>query len=307
MRLRHLTFLLSLSAASSVLFAQPTRVWLSGTGDDANATGSSPCSRTLPCKTIATGVSTVADGGEVDLIDSGGFGAATITKNVSVMAFGVTGGVLVAGGNGIVVNNTSGSPINVVLRGLDFNGVSGGSTALRVLGSSPVNLQLENSRIYGFTNGVNVTTSSSVSMVISNSHISDCLTNGTGITADATGGAVSIAVIGSQVHNCATGVNVAGGAKINIKNSNLSQNTTGVNIFDGTSAALLDSDIIAACTTAVNIAASGGTARLTNNTITDNTTGLLTVAGGNMISFGNNRMKGNTTTNGVPTSNLTQN
>jgi hypothetical protein len=301
MRLRHLTFLFTLSAASSALFAQSTRVWLSGTGDDANL-----CSRTAPCKTFAGALGAVADGGEIDILDGGGFGAVTITKNLSVMAFGVTGGLLVSSGNGIVVNNTSGSPINVVLRGLDFNGVNGGAAAVRVLGSSPVNLQLENSRIYGFTNGVNVTTSSSVTMAISNTHISDCLSSGTGITADATGGAVSISVMGSQIHNCATGVNAAGGAKINIKNSNLSQNTTAVTVFDGTSAALLDSNLISACTTAVNVAASGGTARLTNNTITDNTTGLLTAAGGNMISFGNNRMKGNVT-NGPPTSNLAQN
>src|SRR6266536_4725600 len=56
-----------------------TRTWVSGVGDDAN-----PCSRTAPCKTFAGAISKTGIGGEIDCVDSGGFGAVTITKAITL-------------------------------------------------------------------------------------------------------------------------------------------------------------------------------------------------------------------------------
>ena len=47
-------------------FAQATRTWVSGVGDDAN-----PCSRTAPCKTFAGAISKTAAGGTIDVLDPG--------------------------------------------------------------------------------------------------------------------------------------------------------------------------------------------------------------------------------------------
>ncbi|RWC48926.1 MAG: right-handed parallel beta-helix repeat-containing protein, partial [Mesorhizobium sp.] len=76
-------FFLSLAAlllASVFLIApasaQATRTWVSGVGDDVN-----PCSRTAPCKTFAGAISKTAAGGEINCIDSGAYGAVTITKS----------------------------------------------------------------------------------------------------------------------------------------------------------------------------------------------------------------------------------
>ena len=88
----------SFCALSSVAHAQATRTWVSGVGDDAN-----PCSRTAPCKTFAGAISKTSTGGEIDVLDPGGFGALTITKSISIEAEGVIAGVLVSGTNGIVV------------------------------------------------------------------------------------------------------------------------------------------------------------------------------------------------------------
>jgi hypothetical protein len=63
--------------------AQATRTWVSGVGDDAN-----PCSRTAPCKTFAGALSKTAAGGEISVLDPGGFGAVTITKSISIVADG---------------------------------------------------------------------------------------------------------------------------------------------------------------------------------------------------------------------------
>src|SRR5438067_3979352 len=76
--------------ATSPAYAQATRTWVSGVGDDAN-----PCSRTAPCKTFAGAISKTAAGGEINCLDPGGFGAVTITKSISIDCSGTFGSVLV--------------------------------------------------------------------------------------------------------------------------------------------------------------------------------------------------------------------
>src|SRR6188768_875117 len=83
-------------------FGQATRTWVSGVGDDAN-----PCSRTAPCKTFAGAISKTAANGEIDALDSGGFGAVTINKSIVLDGNSTLAGVLVSGTNGIVVNAAS--------------------------------------------------------------------------------------------------------------------------------------------------------------------------------------------------------
>src|ERR671939_1663914 len=97
---------LALLLCANIAQAQATRTWVSGVGDDAN-----PCSRTAPCKTFAGAISKTADGGEIDCIDPGGFGAVTITKSVTIDGGGTFASILAAGTNGVNVNDSnSGAP-----------------------------------------------------------------------------------------------------------------------------------------------------------------------------------------------------
>lgn len=114
--------LLSASAAS----AQATRTWVSGVGDDAN-----PCSRTAPCKTFAGAISKTATGGEISVLDPGGFGAVTITKAISIIADGSQGSILAAGTNGIVINAPATATVS--LRGLTFEGAGTGLNGVRFI------------------------------------------------------------------------------------------------------------------------------------------------------------------------------
>src|SRR4051794_35099722 len=104
-------------------FGQATRTWVSGVGDDAN-----PCSRTAPCKTFAGAISKTAAGGEIDVIDPGGFGAVTITKGITLD--GGTGSgwaaILASGTNGIIINAGAGDV--VTLRNLSINGAGLGDS-----------------------------------------------------------------------------------------------------------------------------------------------------------------------------------
>jgi hypothetical protein len=153
-RAKRMTWLLATAALSlgySVpAYAQATRTWVSGTGDDAN-----PCSRTAPCKTFAGAISKTAAAGEINCIDAGGFGALTITKSITIDCNNVEAGVLVSGTNGFVVNAASTDII--VIRGLDFEGLGPAALSLngiKVLTAAAVHV--EDCRIRGFnsTNGV---------------------------------------------------------------------------------------------------------------------------------------------------------
>lgn len=78
--LRRLTPLL-VCLFSLTLSAQTVRTWVSTSGMDINA-----CTRFSPCRNFAAAIEEVDAGGEVAVLDSGGYGAVTITKSVSVIA-----------------------------------------------------------------------------------------------------------------------------------------------------------------------------------------------------------------------------
>jgi hypothetical protein len=123
---------------STIVHAQATRTWVSGVGDDAN-----PCSRTAPCKTFAGAISKTAAGGEINVLDPGGFGGVTITKNLSIISECVEAGVLVSGTNGIIINTQAAG--KVLLQGLDIEGLNGTATGaglngVRVLSNTKVTI-----------------------------------------------------------------------------------------------------------------------------------------------------------------------
>src|ERR1700687_5995566 len=128
--------------------AQATRTWVSGVGGDVN-----PCSRTAPCKTFSGAISKTAAGGEINVLDPGGFGTVTITKSITIRSDHIEAGVLVSGTNGIVVNAQPSD--TVVLEGLDIEGLGSGLTGVSFI--SGAKLHVIRCNIHHFTqNGVNV-------------------------------------------------------------------------------------------------------------------------------------------------------
>lgn len=143
-----------LLVAHSDASAQATRTWVSGVGDDVN-----PCSRTAPCKTFAGAISKTADGGEINCIDAGGFGAVTITKSITIDGGESFASILASSTNGIIINDTT-APVDsvVTLRNLSINGGTAalpGVNGIRFLGGGT--LHVENCVIFGFSqNGIDV-------------------------------------------------------------------------------------------------------------------------------------------------------
>src|SRR4030095_14511743 len=133
---------LVLAITASAAHAQATRTWVSGVGDDAN-----PCSRTAPCKTFAGAISKTATGGDINVLDPGGFGGVTITKSITISSEGFEAGVLVSGTNAIIIS--AGANDFVVLRGLDIEGLGTGLVGVKFL--SGKSLHVENCTINRFS------------------------------------------------------------------------------------------------------------------------------------------------------------
>jgi parallel beta helix pectate lyase-like protein len=164
-------------AFASAARAQATRTWVSGVGDDAN-----PCSRTAPCKTFAGAISKTAPGGEISVLDPGGFGSVTITKSITIDGGGgQIAGVLVSVTNGINVN--AGKDDVVALRNLDIDGINGfGINGVNITAAKTV--YIDHCQIYGFSqNAINDVRSTNPTMGPSFLFVNDCFirANGGGI------------------------------------------------------------------------------------------------------------------------------
>jgi hypothetical protein len=203
-----------LAMAPTLANAQATRTWVSGVGDDAN-----PCSRTAPCKTFAGAISKTAAGGEINVLDPGGFGGVTITKSITILNDGAVAGVLVSGTNGILVNAAATDVI--VLKGLDIEGLGTGLAGVRF--NAGAALHIYDSIIRNFKGaspngyGVQFTPSTAAELYISNTIIAN---NG----ASGTGGGILVRPTGS------------GNANVNISNSNIDNNQAGI-VGDGSGGA----------------------------------------------------------------------
>src|SRR5262245_53726971 len=102
--------------------ALPARVFVGAQGSDAN-----PCTFVLPCRTFQHAHDSVAPGGEIDVLDTAGYGALTISKAISIQGHGFSG-ISTSSGNAITIN--AGASDKVSLRGLLLDGLAGGSNGI---------------------------------------------------------------------------------------------------------------------------------------------------------------------------------
>ncbi|MEO7935383.1 MAG: hypothetical protein ABIR27_03920 [Dokdonella sp.] len=293
---------------SSQVYAQATRTWVSGVGDDAN-----PCSRTAPCKTFAGAISKTAAGGVIDALDPAGFGAVTITKSITIEADGAIASVLVSGTNGIIINAAN---VDVVLRNIKFVGLGTGLNGIRFLQGS--SLLVEKSSIEGFTqSGISI--ESSTAMKLS---VLDSVIRGNGSAGVATGGGITIQPTTSGsvrgildhvqiVQNLGSGLRVGspdvatlGPISLTVRDSVTSTSSdNGILVAGGNSASQVMLDNVLSAENGVGVFASGANAliRMSGSTVHGNTQGIQATVGGQVVSFGDNRIRGNIG-DGAPTS-----
>ncbi|MFY9822091.1 MAG: right-handed parallel beta-helix repeat-containing protein [Thermoanaerobaculia bacterium] len=262
-----LVLLAILVFAGAPAYAQATRTWVSGVGDDAN-----PCSRTAPCKTFAGAISKTAPNGEINVLDPGGFGAVTITKPITISSWGFEAGVLVSGTNGIIINVPNAGDV-VILRGLDIEGLTTGLSGITVLTGG--NVFVENCTINHFTvSGINFVTTVAGSQL----HVVDSIIRNNG--AAATGQGVL--------------VQPSAAATANLNNVRLTSNTLGVNVKANANVSVANS-VVTNTPFAGLVTASGATLTVENSVVTHNAVGFNCVAG-STIRIGNNSITDNATT-----------
>ncbi len=262
--------------------AQATRTWVSGVGND-----SDPCSRTAPCKTFSGAISKTAAGGEIDCLDPGGFGAVTIIKAITIDCGGVTGGILAAGTNGVIVN--AGVNDRVVLRNLSIQGTGTGFNGIRFLAGA--HLTVENVKISGFqTIGIDVNKTATGNLYVRDTYVTNVpkairLFTGAG-TLNAQIENTTIDGVTTNALEVASGSTTASISNSVVMNSGTALITTGGGFINA------DNNIIAKNTTGVNSSVAAGSIRITRNAFQDNGTAVAFAGGGTVSTASNNSVVG---------------
>jgi hypothetical protein len=263
-------------------YAQATRTWVSGVGDDVN-----PCSRTAPCKTFAGAISKTAAGGIISVLDPGGFGAVTITKAITIDGGGIEGSILGALVNGVIINVAAAD--HVTLRNLTISGVGTGLNGVRVINSSG-HVTIEHCTITGFQTGIDFNTAGK--LYVLDSVIGDNTQFGAVVRV---GKAMFDTV---KFHdNTHDGLRVTNAGTAAIRNGSASGHTNVAFSAVGAGSTLSVIESLATANAYGIGAMTGGVVHVAQSTVTASTTsGLYSDGASQVITFGNNRLVN--TTNG---------
>jgi hypothetical protein len=293
-----LTVLIALGASS--LVAAAPRTFVSTSGLDTN-----PCSRPLPCRGFAAAVTQTQSGGEIYVLDSGGYGSVSVAQAITIRADGVSAGISVLPGfDGVDVNVASGDV--VTLHGLTINGLGGNDGVLFVAGGT---LHLEDVTVANMSiDGVEMTAAGELDVL--DSTLRDNFAND-GLRVHPTGGAAAIvSVDGSRFEGNNAGVIIEDGVNAIVRNSLAASNRSLGFVAEagstGRSDLMLESCVSSGNGHGVSAQQIGQQGQgvpfitISNVTVYGNSVGLETVNAGAIVSFGNNSVDGNLT-NGSPT------
>jgi hypothetical protein len=211
-----LASIVCLFAGTAPSAAQATRTWVSGVGDDVN-----PCSRTAPCKTFAGAISKTAAGGEISVLDPGGFGAVVITKSITLSGVGVNASILVSGTNGITINAGVGDV--VTLRQIQINGLGAGLVGIRFLAGAA--LVVDRVNVFGFESGIETNAGNTTV-------IDSVITNNRGFGVHGKGG--TLTVEGSTLASNNVAVQATSPGVVRLSNNSVYNNLTGFACGGGT-------------------------------------------------------------------------
>lgn len=280
-----------------IAFALPAhalnqRTWVSGKGIDQDGCGVVA----NPCRTLQFAHDQTQAGGEIDVLDSAGYGTVKINKSISI----VNDGVGVAGlfsNQGIAIDIENDVWISVLLRGLTIDG--GGSNTAAVAFVANGRLSIQNCLIKD-SGGVSVFTDAPSSIQILNSTF---LRNIQSIAVDQSGSGqasapVRVLIDRTTVTNSdlnAIRLSKSGSNQISfvISNSTISSNDVGIWIGAGVGGVVSNSTITQNRDGISGISV-GPSVSLTGNTIFGNINiGVDSTAG--IRTFGDNKITGNGT------------
>ena len=294
MALAIMAFTLMISSSAQ---AQATRTWVSGVGDDVN-----PCSRTAPCKTFAGAISKTAVDGEIDALDSGGFGAVTITKSITIDGDSNLAGILSSGTTGVTINIQATSGSNTVeLRNLSINGAVTGINGIRVVGPGVSGLAVfvEKCVIFGFRatgagqgRGISDERTAAGYLSVQDTLIKNNFSSGL-VAIGANGPNTTLNNVQSEKNGSAGFVVSGSGRQLAARNCVANKN--GVAGFFAENTSRMDViDSMTAFNPQGIESDSAAEVRVSRTTVTRNTTNGLNLAGGTILSYLSNEVSANT-------------
>lgn len=287
---------IALSAGTAQATAQ--RTFVATYGSDTNS-----CSLALPCRAFAAAIAQTSPGGEVIVLNSGGYGPVTITQSVSIISPpGVYAGISVTStpGNGVTI--AAGASDIVILRGLTLTGPGvpygeSGNDGIDVQSAGVVHV--EGVIVTAFrSNGLSVFTAGEL-------YVSDSIFRGNfgGVFAGAPAAALKVSIIRSAVENSALeGLVVGSNASATIRESLFAGNgSRGLRAY--ASSGTPSEVVVESCVFSGNgegilsgqTTNDASTIRVSNSTISHNSTGLRFINGNRLLSGGANTVEGNTT------------
>jgi len=260
-----------------------TRTSVSGTGDDA-----ATCSRTAPCKTFAGAIAKTAAGGEISVLDSGGYGTVTINQAVTINGEGALASIVTGSANGITV--AAGASDQVILRNISLNGVGGGTNAIFITGG---NVTIDKCFIYGFTTGflggrgilIEATGNTNVDVRDTN------ITNTTnGVWATTSSGTLAVSLDKMRINNT-PGYGVLAMSSdtiVSLRDSLITSAGAAIATTGGAAVINVDHSELINNNIAVNAIGPGSRVRLNNNSFYDSPTGLVISNGATIFTASNN-------------------
>jgi hypothetical protein len=300
--------------------AQANRTFVSGVGDDANA-----CTRSVPCRTFAGALTKTRTGGEIDTVDTGGYGTFSIGKAVTIDGGGGLATILASDrSNGVFVN--AGPNDVVVLRHLSINGLvqtgNPGTNGVKVNAAKAV--YVIDCLIQNFANdGIDFEPTGGGALFVRDSAV---INNGgpssAGIFVKSPSGSAQASIENTRADGNSVGIWAKDNSRVSVSDSVVSKNVSTGLVASSDSGAPAEMNVERSVVTlnAVGIQSGGctgrgpATVRISNVSVTSNSsaglsfTTILTRPGcgkGDIISSKNNTVLGNNP-DGAPTQTIVQ-
>lgn len=288
--------------------AQATRTWVSGNGID-----NDPCSRQLPCKTLAFAITKTAAGGEIAVLDPGGFAPVTITKAISIVSESGSGEAVVANFGPECITINAGPTDIVILRGLVIDGLQSATAGIHF--NSGGALHVENSIVKNVRGangvGINFAPNAAADLHVSNTTlVFNGSVNGGGIAVKPSGSGLVRAVFDRVVtKQNVVGLLIDGSASTGTIRATVRDSMIATNSGSGlwarspagaaTSVFLVNSAIVENATTGISAEGANATVVLLGSSIMGNSIGISAPSGGKFYSYKTNAIGFNFSSDGA--------
>ena len=282
--------------------AQNARSFVSGHGADTNN-----CTLAAPCRTFQHAHDQTNAGGEIDVLDPGGYGALTINKAISIQGHGFSG-ITAPSGFAILINAGATDQIN--LRGLLIEGLGSGFAGVVVGQVGSLNIQ--DSLIRKFTEDGIAFSAGNSKLSVSHTVVSGNVSAGIAITSASNAMAINAVLEQVELYDNGDGIAVAADrsdagnqpVQLTVSNSTIANNSNGINC--NTSTAQKVSCMVRNSTIANNSNVGVFTFTGATNSFIVLSRTMITGSGtaawvGNVFSYGDNQIDFNKSGNTSPT------